>query len=413
MNSFGTATLKLPLYDPRGTVAERARFRREAVSELARVNSFYCPSGRWPFRGWVLLARADYDCLDRYSTALQLEVGDPRRSDNVGTLKNLCVVQARCVTRGLAADVAALYLVELTDARGILHNKWFQFPTTTSYNVRAPAYPSTFYPATMNGGTTWTWATMVQDMWERMPLLGAWPGFPAGASPLGTPEGFWFSGVPAWPALCDVLDHLGLTVACDLTAAAPYTIVQPGAADATFAAAQTRYGSITSPNYCLEDDLEWIDVGAARVPATIKVLFRRRNAVYGTEETVRYDSPQWSTSAVYEVSASAPAAFASAVGTHYLWSDFTVRYDQDGAILAEDAAAAAAIAAEQVTEHFTVTYAQTLGYMTQTYAGALPFATGARVDGVSWYQDYRGGDRAGWRTQIVRGASPPWPGVWD
>ena len=117
---------------------------------LDRVNHFYCPAGRWPFRGWVLLPRGEYDQLDPYSSALQLSVGDPRRPDNVATLKNLAVVRARCATRGLAGDDDALYLIELTDARGVLSNRWFQHPTTSSYNIRAPAYPDVFHPASMN-----------------------------------------------------------------------------------------------------------------------------------------------------------------------------------------------------------------------------------------------------------------------
>jgi hypothetical protein len=407
MNTFGSAQLQFPLCDPRSAVEDRARFRRGAIGLLERVNSFYCPIGRWPFRGWVLLPRSEYDRLDRYSTALQLNLGPGDPSD-LQTLKNLSIVQAQCVTRGLASDPNALYLVELTDARGILWNKWFQFPTTSFYNIRAPAYPQTFHPASMNSGvpvtTTWTWSTMLQNLWEQMgALLGAWPGLPV--TPVGRPEGYWFPGVPAWPALCDVLDHLGLAVACDLTQSAPYTIVSGGAADAAFSALQVKYAGN------LEDDLEWIDVGAARVPKTITVLFRRRNSVYGTEETVRYDSPwQWDMTPFYTVSVTAPTAFASAVGSHYLWSDFTVRYDMDSAPFADDASLAGSIAQDRVTEYFDRIYSRTAGAMSQTYAGALPFATGAQVDGVRWYMDQ---DRAAWRTQVVRGASPPWPGLWD
>ena len=375
---------------------------------LERANSFYCPSGRYPSKGWILLARDDYNQLDKYSTTLQLNIGDTTKSDNVATLKNLAIVQAQCVTRGLAADLDALYLVEITDGRGILHNKWFQFPLTSSYNIRTPAYPQTFHPGSMNSGTTWTWSTMLQNIWEQMgTFLGTWPGIPSGVTLSGTPEGFWFTGVPVWTALCDVLDYVGLTVACNLASNDPYTIVRPGATDAAFATLQTKYTTH------LEDDLEWIDTGAARVPKTIKVLFRRRNDIYGVEETVRYDSFQWDMTPLYSVSVSAPAAFASAIGTHYLWSDFTVRYDMDNNPLASDTAIASTIAQDRVTEYFVNIYRQTLGFMNQTYAGALPFTTGARVDGVCWYQNYYSQDWQGWKTQLVRGSKPPWPDMWD
>ncbi len=417
MNTFGGASegLQFPLYDVREALESRSRFRREGVDLLRYANSLYCPAGRLPARGWLLMARVDYDQLDRYSTTLQLNVGDTTLPDNVGTFKNLSIVQARCVTRGLASDSSALYLIEVTDARGILHNRWFQFPTTSAYNIRSPAYPDTFqiesmedYPAAGPGSkTTWTWTSMLQNLWEQMPLLKTWPGLPY--APVGTPEGFWFSGVPAWYALCDVLDYLGLDAACDLTAANPYTIVSSGADDATFTTLQARYATN------LEDDHEWIDVGAGRVPKTIKVLFRRRNAVYGTEETVTYrnDGPyQWDMAAIYPVSVAAPAAFSSAIGTHHIWSDFTVRYDMDSIPFPEDVAIAASIAAERTQQYFDRIYSRTSGSMDQTYTGALPFSTGSQVDGVCWYQDYTSRDWLGWRTRLVR-AYPPFPDIYS
>ena len=415
MNTFGQSYVEgsqeeklFPLYDPRAVRADRMRFRRGEVSMLDRANSLHVPTGRYPARGCVLVKRADYDMLSKYSTTLQLEFGDPRKSDNVAALKNLSIVQAQCVTRGLSSDPDALYLVELTDGRGILCNEWFNFPITTQYNIRVPAYPQQFYDSSLNGGTTWTWSTMLQDMWDRMgTFLGAWPGLPSGVTISGTPEGFWFTGVSAWSALCDVLDHLGMTIACDLTSSAPFTIVRPGDADATFSALETKYGGAgaNSPNYRLEDDLEWIDTGAGRVPKTVKVLFRRRNSVYGTEETVTYRNDvmaqQWDMRAVYTVSITAPSTFASAVGTHYLWSDFTVRYDDSSDDVDADVATAQQIAQERVTQYFAVIYRQTLGRMSRTYAGALPFTIGSQVDGVRWSMDHQ--RYGGWRTEIMRG----------
>lgn len=417
MNTFGHTGLQIPLYDPRGARDDRRRFRRDALPALGRANSFYCPAGRWASRGWLLLARGDYDRLDRYSTSLQLEVGDTSLPDNVGPLNSLAIVQAQCVTRGLAADPNALYLVEVTDARGVLANQWFSHPTTSNYNIRSPAYPETFYLATMQdypaagagSKTTWTWSSMLQNLWEQMPLLGSWPGLPY--APAGTPEGFWFPGVSAWKALNDVLDHLGMTVACDLTQASPFTVVSEGADDPAFDALQARYATH------LEDDREWIDVGAARVPATVKVFFRRRNSICGTEETTPYrnDSTagQWATGATYSVTIDAPDLFASAAGTHHVWSDFTVRYDEDSNPIAADVVQATLIARERVTQYFARVYSQTLGSLSRTYAGALPFATGSQVDGVCWRQDYASDARQGWRTEIVRGRYPPWEKLWD
>lgn len=423
VNCFGSESLRFPLIDPRSVRADRARFRREAEPLLERANSFYCPTGRWPSRGWILIPRGEYNLLNKYSTALRLDIGNTAAPDNVLPLKNLSVVQARCVTRGAASDQPAIYLVELTDARGVLCNEWFQFPLTSFYNIRVPGYPQTFYLNSMNdypagnGKTTWTWTTMLQDIWTHMgTFLGAWPGLPT-PLPAGTPEGFWFPGVPAWTALCDVLEYLGLTIACNLTSSTPYTIVRPGNADAAFNVLVTKYGGNTFGSGALEDDLEWIDTGAGRVPKTVKVLFRRRNSVYGTEETVTYRSDhmadQWSMKPYYTVSVSAPAGFAEkAAGTHYLWSDFTVRYDDSSNDIDADVAMAQTIAQERVANYFGKIYRQTQGSLSRVYAGALPFVTGSMVDGVCYYQDYRGGDRQGWRTKVIRGICPPFPEVY-
>lgn len=416
MNTFGSAQIRCPLYDPRGARESRARFRRDMLPALERANSLYCPAGRWPVRGWLLLARSDYARLDPYSTSLSLEAGDPLAAGNVATLGGLTVVQARCATRGLASDPNALYLVEVTDARGVLQNEWFQFGLIDRYNVRAPAYPETFMALSMNSlvpvTTTWTWSTMLGRMWNQFStLMGSWPGLPF--APAGTPEGFFFVGVPIWPAICDVLDHLGLSVAPDPTVLVPahFAVVSGGAADPAFAVAEARYTGN------LEEDAEYIDSGSGRVPGVVSVLFRRRNAVYGTEETVTYKwddiAQQWEALNVYSKSFSAPAAFTGAVGSHFIWSDYTVRFDENSVSLPEDRVTANAIAEERVTQYFRRIYNGTVGSMFRTYAGALPFACGPQVDGVAWVQDGAEGVRAGWRTHVIRGDVPRlWPAVY-
>lgn len=398
MNTFGIPSLQLPLYDVREVLESRSRFRRDPIPLLERANSFYCPVGRYPARGWILLSRSDYDKLDKYATNFQLNIGDTIQPNNVRTLKNLSIVQAQCATRGIASDPNAIYLVEITDPRGLLHNQWFQFPTTNNYNIRSPAYPQSFYSGSLNTGVEWTWSTMIQDLWEDMgSFLGAWPGLPI--TPAGTPEGFWFPGVSAWEALNSILDNLGLAIACNLTQDSPYTIVQQNADDTALTALQTKYTTH------LEDDLEWIDYGAGRLPATVKVLFRRRNSIYGSEETVRADEFQWSMSSIYSVSVNAPAAYTGGTGTHYIWSDFTVRYDQDNSPLAADVTTASTIATERVEQYFR--RINPASYLSQTYSGALPFVTGSKIDGVCWYYDYSE-KRQGWTTQIIYGPDPPW-----
>ena len=411
-NAFGPggSSLSVPLYDPRPEEAGRARFRRDKIPELAYANSIYIPGGKWPSRGWILLRRSDLNLLPNlYSRSFSLYLEDFRQRQNFSsgkiTLKNLSIVQARCVSRGIDSDANAIYLVELTDPIGILYNRWFQYPTTSQYNLRSPAYPDLFYENTTDAGAAWDWSSLVGDLWTQMgTFLGPYPGLPIAIT--DRPEGWTFTGCSAWEAMVAVLNLIGLEVATDLTQDNPYTIVQPGAADATYAQIAGRYSAL------LEDDMEWIDVGAGRVPKEVVVYFRRRNQYYGTEETVRRDGLQWVTNYVYPITVAAPAQFSAAQGTHYIWSDFTVRYDVDNNPLAADVATAATVAASETAAYFNRVYRNTLGYLWQLYGGLVPFATGSQVDGVCFRQDFRDyHERQGWLTEITRGPQPPWPMV--
>jgi hypothetical protein len=391
-NTFGPPGYNLPLIDPRRIRRARLRYRRDAIPELDKANTFYITAGRWPSVGWILMTRANYDKINPYATNLQLQICDLTNPPLV--FKNLTVVQARCVSRGIAADPDAIYLIQITDAQGILYNPWFQYPTVSQYNVEAPAYPGTFY-----GGVSWTWASMIQDLWQQMALLGPFPGLPS--TPAGTPEGFIFPGVSAWEALNEILDYLGFSIASNFLNTNPYAIVAVGAADNVFTALQTAQVKN------LEDDLEYIDSGSGRVPAQVVVYFHRRNQFYGTEETVRADSLQWQLTPNYSVTVNGPVQFSGASGTAYLWSYFTVRYDVNNNPLAADVTTAATIAAQDAANFYSRIYRSTLGFMRQTYTGALPFVTGSQVDGVRYYQTFKQGDaderRAGWRTEIIRG----------
>lgn len=386
--TFGTTTKQVPLKSPSDIRHYRERFGRDVIPQLTFANSLYIPLGRMSAKGWILLKRSDYDLVRGYGNAFELRLGEL-------VFKKLAIVQARCVTTGLIGDKNAVYLVELVDQRGILENGWFQLPTNSYYNVLAPAYPTLYYTSSLDGAVPWTWNTLISDLWTKCSFLGVYPGLPS--TPSGTPTNWSLPGVPVWAILCKVLEHIGMSVSCDLTATSPYGIVKLGDDDAIFDALTAKYANI------IQDDLDWIDSGSGRVPGTVIVYFQRINQLYGTEETIRNDALQWVTSAVYSVSVSAPAAFTGALGTHGIYDDFCIRYDVDGVPLAADVVTATAIAVERVQQYYGAIYSQTFGYMNRTYPGILPFYAGSQVDGVRWLQDES--TREGWRTQIFRGAA--------
>lgn len=390
-NSFGTTARQYPLVDARCVREHRERFRREAVAELEYANSYYSMSGRTPDAGWLLLDRASYALLDPYATDLRLVMSDFTNAPV--TVDNLAVVHARCVTRGIAADPAAVYLIRVTNSQGVLYNPWFQFPTNSQYNVRVPGYDGKFYDWSMNGGSPWTWDAMVGNLWAQAPLqLGTYPHLPS--TPDGTPENWMFPGTPLWDAIGTVLDHLGMSVSGGYPS---YTIVTLGAADAALATLQARYAG------SLVDDAEYLDGGSGRVPGRVVVYAHRRNAAYGTEETVRYDQQNWQSTPAYAVTVAAPAAHAAATGTGHIWTGETVRYDQEGNPMLADVMSFAAVARERVTQYYATIFRGTQGFMRQCYAGALPFTTGSLVDGVRWYNCGYGDEYCGWRTEVVRG----------
>ena len=121
----------------------------------------------------------------------------------------------------------------------------------------------------------------------------------------------------------------------------------------------------------------------------MRVCFHRVNQWYGTEETIRKDSLQWETGAIYQIVIAAPAFFTNAQGTGILWDDFCVRYDTDGNPLGADVGTAAAIAANRVQQFYDRIYSGTSGFMRRVYAGIVPFVTGSMVDGVCYRQDFR------------------------
>jgi hypothetical protein len=401
VGSGGQVVAVCPLQDPRFVTIGRRRFGRPFVPEVELANSMFVPNGRWPAAGWVIVKRGDYNKINQYSTSIALNMTDVQTGASV-TLQSLIIVQARCVTRGIMADPNALYLVEIADRQKIVYNPWFQFPINKQYNVRSPAYDGSFYAASSNPANVvagiaqpWTWDQMVGDVWNQMAtFLGPYPHLPAFLA--DTPENWSFPGVGAWEALNLILEALGLTIGADLTQTNPYTIVVPGAADAGFAKLQTANAGI------VEEDFEWIDLGAGRVPAQVVVFFHTRYQFFGTEETIRKDSLQWQSNSVYSVTVAAPAQFSGASGTGFLWADFVARRDTDGNLLAADVATAATVASQITSDFYNRIYRGTLGFLYRRYTGPLPFASGSQVDSVHWKQT----DDGGWTTTITRGYIP-------
>jgi hypothetical protein len=400
-NTFGG----LPLYDSWVEILNRKRLRRTMdVTELDKANSLFVPSGPGPARGWIVLVRSDYNTLT-LTNPYNLTISDSQQ--NTITFQNLYIVNARCITRGLASDPKAVYLVEITDKTGLLNNQYFTQSINVAYNIRSPAYPEQYYSGTLNGVSPWTWDGMVQDIWSKL-SLGTYPHLPVSVYTTINPEGWSFTGTSGFDALNKILEHLGCVLTRDLTkpAATQLGIVHLGDTDATQTALFTTYAGQ------LEDDEDWLDTGQVRLPGTIQVIMHRRNQYYGTEETVRKDAFQWSTTPTYTLPIA--TGVTGATGFDTLWTDFSPRFDENNAII--DAATASLVATNRAADRLAILSRGNNGYLRQRYIGTLPFVTGVLIDGVSWQHiplaDKKGKlTRRGWITEVIRTPMAPWPEV--
>ncbi len=180
-----------------------------------KANSYRNPLGCKPGRGWILLLRGDLDALGLDTKSSLVFSGDQNKASI--TLKNLLAVKAGVICPGQRGDEDGACWVEIADRRRLLQ----AIPIDKAYNVRAAPGSSSYYSATLNSGSPWTWTTMVTDIWGVVGTgaaqLGAFPGLPF--TPDGTPEGWSFYGHPsAMMALDAVLSRIGCDLKLDLVA---------------------------------------------------------------------------------------------------------------------------------------------------------------------------------------------------
>ena len=227
-----------------------------------KVNSFRCPAGAEPGKGWLLLHRGDLDALNLNTTHdLVLEY------NRQVTVKSLLVLHAECITPRELDNTQSAYVVEVADTRHLL--KSFSPLVDKAYNVRSSPGSTTFLDATLNTGSEWTWTALASDLWTAVGTsrLGSYPGLPF--SPHGNPEGFEFFQTNAYDALNQVLDRL-----CCVLTLNPFTavfgIARVGSTDQTNATALLRWNA----ERIWDDDPE--ESNLSRLPQYVRVLFRRQ-----------------------------------------------------------------------------------------------------------------------------------------
>lgn len=357
-------------------------------AEAERANSFLTPLGPEPGRGWVFMRRGMLNNIDLDAPgSLVFQYEPDGGQPTTLTFPELTVArEPLCLTPSYVrtGDPTALYLVELADARLLAQGN----PISKEYNVRAPfaaedQTASQYYEDSLNGGTPWTWQTMVTDLWADAGLAGS-ASLPF--SPHGTPEGFSFRGVPAYDALNSVLERIGCII-CPAPFAGTFSIVQLGT------------GTLPSPTNWLIHDGDYLATYRGRVPFGYVVYFHKRNLAGPEVATGRVISQEWELPAPYSVTVASGVAGAAAGNYMPLWDDLPALYDASGALLnATDLAARAAERAADMTRMLTGGGDR----LWKVYSGLVGIGPSGVIKGVAWRESSGGGVLAGVTTEMTR-----------
>jgi hypothetical protein len=397
--------------------------------EVSSANRLMVPAGPMPARGWVLmmakdLLQLDLDDLHDLHFEYDAENGSPLQTMDFYNLpitrEPICLTPSNM----LANDPNSLYLIELSDSRFLVDNPYFCQSINAQYNVRAPAYVGAeqytkgaaqtplpiecYYVQTLDNSNpddpvTWTWKTMLNDIWDTMKdQLGPFPSFSVN-SKYGIPENWSFIGVSAWKSLNQVLTKLGYMVRPDLTQeASQYKFVQVGASDTDLD--DTLSQAVTN-NRLIHDGL-FQSSRRAQWPQNVTVFFHRLEQA-GGERTTTNDDTQWSAGQdpsgrpAYSIDIAGPDLTNTEPNIfHPIWDDLPAIFDADNNLLNEsDLQTRAKLRA---ADYYRLQTDPGGTRKWQRFRGLLDIAPGSTLKGVTWIGGAQDGPDKGIFTEIVR-----------
>lgn len=348
-----------------------------------RANSYRCPRGSEPGRAWVLLNRKDFrQGIEDKSGFHTLKFRSPFGG---AEFPGLVIVKATSMA-GLSSDLKSPLLIELADRRLINQRSTID----ARYNVRIPAPPNCppaaandYYPQSLDGGSPYTWQTMVDDIVTNVTQWSGDATIPN--APSSTPEGWRFECVNAWDALHAVLDYIGCTTAYDPVADS-ISIVRRGDEQAAIVQVEAAAKNRLRHDYAPETDLAY-----GNIPAQVVVCFPKRYECTGVErDTPRADNWEMLDHVHVET---ANTGITNAVGKCVVNGDLSAMMGCDDAVT--NTAALAARAAE-IAADYARNWDTKYGRM---YAGIVTaLKPGSRITLVT-YRDY--GDEVGLVTEFT------------
>lgn len=336
---------------------------------LTKVNSFRNPMGAGPGLGYLLLSRASLTALGDLSTGKTLLFDDFATKI---TLQNITIIETQCLTPGVRSDAAAVYLVTVADRRHRIR----QIPAGASYNVRDPG-GSGYKPASLNGGTPWTWQEMVDELTDALGIGTVTLPY----SPNGKPENFAFFATYAWEALNLIARRLGCGMVYDQIGDT-FTMVEVGAADATAVAALNEADRFRAW------DADPLALASAKMPAAVNVMYPKFPAPGDGSNPFDVNQQSLATASPY--------------------TDSAVYISGDLGSPAESGQNLSTRASERATKWYQAASDSILNPMLRVYTCLLGSASlktpGKRIKQVAWYDR---GD--GLKTELYRGLAvcPP------
>lgn len=272
----------LACLDPLTEYEEQSRLGYD-TSWADKANSFSCPLGHIPGKGWILLLRSALDQLD-LNTKYDLTFENIETSEKV-VIKQLLITKAVCLTPGITQDPNASYLVEVIDRRWSAMNK----PIEIQINILAPDSTLTYYSSTVSPeGVPWTWEKVIEKVWNLNENLGDFPGLPY--TPQGIPQGFQFIGVEAYQALNVLLAKIN----CALN----YDPQEDLFSIAFLGESQDLTNLLEEKRNLLVYDGEVLESARAKICNRVRVYFNKHHLHYGQENSVTETDKQWITNSV-------------------------------------------------------------------------------------------------------------------
>ena len=283
-----------------------------------KANSLFYPVGPGYSEAWLVLSGENNDLLTaddlrnsshtiKWTTVTQPDNGNP--SSVTKSFPGWYYLHSERVLQGGPNQSGALFLARFVDVR------YLRLQNSDTGNIKANIRSYAQVAEYLTGAGTYSWATLVEELWDAVGGLGGFPGLPAGLPIDSTPQNSFFIGLNGIAALNAVLDQLDCALA-PIPTEGTFTIVQLGEAQAlpnNLPIPQQNFEPIRSNVHCAE---------------TLKFYFHRYYKNYGQEKDTEL-SDNWTITGNH-ASSSAATNINGAIGTKPLWDDMPYVINLDG-----------------------------------------------------------------------------------